>query len=393
MAESGRPVSNRQWNDLGIDIGERPRTRRIESRGRIEWLPSLALVLASFVVGLMLLELACRLMLAGPQALTHWPNLVLKSRLEAKKAQGPDLGPSYVHDPNLGYVNKPNYQSWALNFDAHGFRFMPPLRYGGVQGPPILATGDSYTKGDEVADAETWPAQVQTILGWRTVNAGVGAYGLDQTVLRTEQLVKALKPAVLVLGFIADDVRRAEMSRLWGREKPYFELDGGKLVLRNVPVPRPRQPGETLTPLQAAFGWSVLLDTVLDRLRLRNEWHSDQTRALWSGTGERLACPLMRRVAALGVPTVVVAQYLPSAWDSPAATAEERRVTGVVLKCAEQAGLATLDVFPQFDAAIRVGGRGAVYGQWHPNWHGYRMIGEQVARELKRKKLVPVAGP
>jgi hypothetical protein len=358
-------------------------------RVAVRWLGSLGLVLASLVVGLMLLEIACRLMLGGPQALTHWQNLVLKARVEARKAQGPDLGPSYVHDPNLGYVNKPNYQSWALNYDTHGFRAMPPLRADGVQGPPILATGDSYTKGDEVGDAESWPAQVQTLLGWRTINAGVGAYGLDQTVLRTEQLVKELKPAVLVLGFIADDVRRAEMSRLWGREKPYFELDGGKLMLRNVPVPRPRHPRETLTPLQSAFGWSVLLDTVLDRLRLRNEWHSDQARALRSGTGERLACPLMRRVAALGVPTLVVAQYLPSAWDSPAATAEERRVTGVVLTCAEQAGLATLDVFPKVDAAIREQGRNAVYGNWHPTWRGYRITGEAIASELKRAKLVP----
>jgi len=366
-------------------------TRGAGTRPRIaiRWLGSLALVLASTVVGLILLEIACRLMLVGPHALTHWPNLVLQSRLEAKRVQGPDLGPSYVHDPETGYVNKPDYQSWALNFDAHGFRAMPPLRYGGVQDPPILATGDSYTKGDEVGDAETWPAQVQTLLGWRTINAGVGAYGLDQTVLRTEQLVKELRPAVLVLGFIADDVRRAEMSRLWGREKPYFELDAGKLVLRGVPVPKPRHPRETLTPLQAAFGWSMLLDTVLDRLRLRNAWHSDQVRALWSGTGERLACPLMRRVAALGVPTVVVAQYLPSAWDSAASAAEERRETGVVLKCAEQAGLATVDVFPRFDQAIRSGGRNAVYGNWHPNWRGYRLIGEQVAEELERAKLLP----
>ena len=355
----------------------------------IRWLGSLGLILSSTVVGLMLLELACRFMLGGPHALAHWRNLVLLSRIEAKKAQGPDLGPSYVHDSNLGYGNKPGYQSWALNYDAHGFRLMPPLAAGGVQGPPILATGDSYTKGDEVGDAESWPAQVQTLLGWRTVNAGVGAYGLDQTVLHTERLVNELKPAALVLGFIADDVRRAEMSRLWGREKPYFELDGGRPVLRNVPVPRPRQPGETLTPLQAAFGWSVLLDTVLDRLRLRNAWHSDETRALPSGTGERLACPLMRRVAALGVPTLVVAQYLPSAWDVPESAAEERRVTGVVLHCAERAGLATLDTFPLFDSAIREQGRGAIYGLWHPTWRGYRITGVAIAQELQKRKMLP----
>jgi hypothetical protein len=361
-------------------------------RAATRWLGSLGLVLASFVVGLLLLEIACRLMLGGPPALARWQNLVLASRLEAKRLQGPDLGPSYLHDAGLGYGNKPGYQSWALNYDDHGFRVMPPLAAEGVQGPPILATGDSYTKGDEVGDAQSWPAQVQTILGWRTINAGVGAYGLDQTVLHTERLVKQLEPAVLVVGFIADDVRRAEMSRLWGREKPHFELDGtrdgGRLVLRGVPVPQPRQPGETLTPLQRAFGWSLLLDTVLDRLRLRNAWHVDEVRALPSGAGERLACPLMRRVAALGVPTVVVAQYLPSAWDGPGAAAEERRVNAVVLNCAAQAGLATVDLYDVFDRAIRKDGRNAVYGVWHPTWRGYRLTGVAIAEELHRRNML-----
>src|SRR5262249_56995191 len=165
-----------------------------------------------------------------------------------------------------------------------------------------------------------------------------------EPVLRTEVLAARFSPAALVGGFIADDVRRTEMSRLWGREKPYFEPFGSDLVLRNVPVPPPADPSRTLSTMQTMFGWSVLLDTVLDRLRWRNDWHMDYARALPSGTGERLACPLMRRIAALGVPTVVVAQYLPSTWDVPASAVEERRVVGVVLDCAERAGLATLDL-------------------------------------------------
>jgi hypothetical protein len=63
------------------------------------------------------------------------------------------------------------------------------------------------------------------------------------------------------------------------------------------------------------FSWSVLLDTVLERLRLRNECHMDHARALPSGEGERLASPLMRRIAALGELTLVVARYMP--WATP----------------------------------------------------------------------------
>jgi hypothetical protein len=310
---------------------------------------------------------------------------VLQARIDARKTQNPLQEAAYVYDRTLGFVNQPGYRSAQINFDSQGFRRMPPPLAGARAVPPILATGDSYTKGDEVADFETWPAPLQELLGgWRTINAGVGAYGLDQTVLLTERLAKEVKPAVIVLGFIADDVERAEMSRLWGREKPYFELSGSALRLRNVPVPQTRDPRETLTPLQAAFGWSVLLDTVLDRLRLRNIWHTDRVAALPSGAGERLACPLMRRVAALGVPTLVVAQYLPSAWDVPESAAEERRVARVVLDCAEQAGLATVDVFPAYDAAIRAGGRNSVYAQWHPNAQGYRITADAVAGAVRR---------
>ena len=306
----------------------------------------------SILAGLLVLEIGCRL-LRGPEALLSWQNLVITARIEANKVDNPEVGSSFSHHDTLGFVNTPGYTSQNLNFDSQGFRRTPTLPPNAVQEPPILATGDSYTMGPAVADAEAWPARLQEILGQRTVNAGVGAYGLDQTVLMSEQLVGRLKPAALVVGFIADDVRRAEMSRLWGREKPYFEPVGSELVLRNVPVPPPADPRRTLSPLQTLFGWSVLVDTVLDRLQMRTDWHMDYVRALPSGTGERLACPLMRRIAGLGVPTLVVAQYLHSAWDDPQSAAEERRVVRVVLDCAKRAGLATLDLYREEDLFAR----------------------------------------
>src|SRR5260370_1132446 len=74
-----------------------------------------------------------------------------------------------------------------------------------TDGPPVLATGDSYTQGDEVDNDHTWPAQLQGLLRRRTINAGVAAYGFDQIVLRTEQLVPVVRPGLIVLGFIGDD--------------------------------------------------------------------------------------------------------------------------------------------------------------------------------------------
>ena len=89
--------------------------------------------------------------------------------------------------------------------------------------PPILVVGDSYAHGDEVNDAETWPARLQPLIGRRVVNAAMSGYGIDQMVLRAEMRRPEVKPAAIIMSFIADDVRRTEMKRVWGAEKPYFE--------------------------------------------------------------------------------------------------------------------------------------------------------------------------
>lgn len=352
------------------------------------WLVPLCLIVASVIVSLLIFEIGCRLWRGGPSALLHWPNLVLKARVDAMNVSLANHGGAYRHDDTLGFANLPGYTSSVQNYDSDGLRLMPPLSADAVQAPPILATGDSYTKGDEVADFHSWPAQLQEILDWRTLNAGVGGFGIDQIVLLTEQLVQQFKPGVIVLGFIADDIRRAEHSRIWGREKSYFQQVGSDLLLRNVPVPQSPGPHGSLNFLETMVGWSKLVDEVLVRLNLRSAWHQDDVRAMPRGEGVRLSCPLMRRVAALGVPTLVVAQYLPVAWHDPVAAAEEHRQARMVLDCADRAGLATLDLHDLFAREVRRGGRNAIYKEWHPNERGYRLIAEAIAADLRRRNML-----
>lgn len=351
----------------------------------------IALVVGSVLCTLVVLELGCRLVVRGPKSLLDWKNLVLYERTGLA---GQNQGRLFAYDPLLGYVQRGGFEPSRIHFEGRGLRAMPPLPAGAVAAPPILATGDSFTQGDEAADDETWPAWLQQRLKWRVVNAGVAAYGLDQTVLRTEQLAAELKPAAIVVGFIADDVRRTEMSRTWGAPKPYFELrDDGEVELRGVPVPQPPHPRDTLGFWERTFGWSVALEVFLELKGWRYEWVVDHERASPRGTGEKLACPLMRRLAALQVPVLVVAQYDIYVWQDAEFAKEQRRLSRGVLDCAEQAGLAALDLFDATERAVRTKGRKTVYRAWHPSPEGYRLIADQIADELTQRAILHVPLP
>ena len=152
----------------------------------------------------------------------------------------------FIHDGLLGHVPNPGFCGSGFGgsfhtIDADGFRFCGD---GHVSSEgSIVAVGDSYTYGDEVRDEESWPAQSQRLPGRRVLNGGVTGYGFDQIVLRAEQLADTHKPSIMIVSFIAEDIERTEMRRLWWRDKPWFGIENGLLVLRGVPVPdRPRLP-------------------------------------------------------------------------------------------------------------------------------------------------------
>src|SRR6185312_11444081 len=163
-----------------------------------------ALVLGSILFSLLVLELGVRAVNGDEQgawhALVHWPNLVVQART-LSWARGDNS--RAVADTRLGFVGRPNY-------DAQSFRVTPAPEGVALDEPPILVVGDSYAHGDEVRDAEAWPAHLQALLHRRVVNAAMSGYGLDQMVLRAAIVAPDVKPAAIVLSFIADDARRAE---------------------------------------------------------------------------------------------------------------------------------------------------------------------------------------
>jgi lysophospholipase L1-like esterase len=278
-----------------------------------------------------------------------------------------------VRDDLLGWVPRPRHVEPGLTIDGEGLRITgeiaaePDLR-------PILAVGDSFTFGEHLTDQETWPAALQRLVGRRVLNGGTSGYGFDQIVLRAERLASLSQPAAIVVAFIADDIRRTEMRRLWGRDKPWFALENGQLVAKGLPMA-----GREPPPTSRVFRLYELLARRLDP-RLQH-WLGYHVRTHPPGAGEAIACALTRRLAALqrtsGARITLVALYDTLAWQD---AREQRAMTGRLLSCAARAGLAVADSFDAF-AAQR--SPRALYRGWHMNAEGNLLVARLIASILK----------
>jgi hypothetical protein len=147
------------------------------------------------------------------------------------------------YSPELGWEIKPNVRSARFNSNSRGLRGIreyesdPPA---GVR--RVLCVGDSFMFGEKLSDEQTLPVQLQSLLNrdgrWEVLNLAVHGYGTDQQWLRLKHLGFQYRADVVVLGFFEDNVERNTLS-FRDYAKPYFELAGDRLVLRNTPVPSP----------------------------------------------------------------------------------------------------------------------------------------------------------
>ena len=136
-------------------------------------------------------------------------------------------------DADLGWRYRPGFASPTDHISRQGLRALH--EYGPTPTPTtmrIAAYGDSFVYGNEVSDAESWCAQLESSTpGLEVLNYGVGGYGLDQAYLRYRREGRSLRPEVVLVGFTPDDLRRVVnvyrrfvSTQEWPLAKPRYLL-------------------------------------------------------------------------------------------------------------------------------------------------------------------------
>ena len=197
-------------------------------RGR-QWLGRFALILGGTSIGLLLAEVAVRVMAPGGG------EFVLEAGIGTIPA---DL---YQPDPELRTRLRPSVQ---VEHESLEYRSQIRTNSLGIRGPEvprkssdeirILTVGDSFTLGIQVAEDETAGAQLAARLSsaWgrevTTWNAGVDGYGTDQATELARQLAREIDADILLLRFyLGNDLRDNQLWRHPEQSSAPIELEGG----------------------------------------------------------------------------------------------------------------------------------------------------------------------
>jgi hypothetical protein len=147
------------------------------------------------------------------------------------------------YDEVLGWRLVPNRTGF---FQGGGFNVLVEQSEQGLRDRPypyardadrrrILVLGDSvvWCWGVDMEDCFTEIIEAELPMT-DVIAAGAPGYGTAQELLLYEQELASFRPDLTLLVFVSND----PTDNLERRNRPVFELDGGELVLSNVPVPR-----------------------------------------------------------------------------------------------------------------------------------------------------------
>jgi len=327
----------------------------------------------------------------------------------------------FVHHPMNG-----GGRIW-VHVNSQGFRGHELRQYGSSM--RVVVYGDSFIMGEFSDLPDTFAQQLEGALTQRArrpievVNAGVVAYGPDQSVLRMEHELSQLNPQLVILALFADndlgDLLRNKLFRVGpngGLEPNAFILSDEvraefqqakrpllvKMIARQLERLRrsKRPPGTEQTPeayrLQCEQEYSEYVEEGDNRVRnlLGDVYDADVALDPDSPSAKyktRLLAALLKRAGATarhaGVPLVIlvipspidVCEHFAIRVDAARYPAYSRdTLTRVAAEAAQQAGLPCLNLFEVF----RANGPDALYfpyGDDHWNAAGQSLAAREMA--------------
>jgi hypothetical protein len=308
---------------------------------------SLVVVIATCATLLAIEEILLRIAVHAP--------LTRLVDLRALRGQGKSINTAVEHDPLLGWRHRPFVTGKAFNTIERGLRSngagVTVARTGG-----ILAVGSSFTAGSEVADRETWPAQLERLTGRIVQNAGQGGFSADQIILDAEKLMPILKPDTIVVDLLADNILGVGYSS-YGWPKPYFTIEAGRLVAHNDPVPDVMTNAAVSNPIRDFLANFAVVDRFMSTFFL-DYWLSS-SRSIFTKTNVDqvdVTCLLLQRFKAetdaAGVRLLLYLQYAGSHVIGPSRPPAH---AALVRECAQSAGLQVVDEFDTLKSTAATG--------------------------------------
>jgi hypothetical protein len=198
-------------------------------------------------------------------------------RVSPELLTGPDERVGFCdYDAELGWVNRPGvrgrFMGTTVVHDSDGLRD-PERTLAKVPGRlRVMVLGDSFVWGYRVEAEDRFTNVLEKKLpDAEIINFGCSGYGQDQEYLLLQREFPRYRPDLVVVAVhVASDLENDSYSFQYGYHKPYFELKRGRLVLRNVPVPRDSlgtRVNKWMTGRSAL--WNLLADRVVGGESLR----------------------------------------------------------------------------------------------------------------------------
>ena len=161
----------------------------------------------------------------------------------------------FEYHPVIGFRYIPNLRArcpceqggYLIRTNNRGFRcdrdFVRAKKAGTRR---VLLFGDSFTAGNGVSNGLRYGDLLEALVPRLEVyNFGLPGTGTDQQYLAYRQYATDLEHDLLVLAVLVENIRRVNSSAFYFQRgedsllpKPYYERVEGRLVLRNVPVPK-----------------------------------------------------------------------------------------------------------------------------------------------------------